>query len=196
GGLDIRGSAFAEKIDVAALLWDGFKRQSLTGTGRGSISFETGGDSYYEWASHLDARGDLAVENGEIYGLDLGLAFRRMERRPLTAGVELRSGRTGFELLAAKFSILQGQADIEEGIARDERMTAYFSGRAQIAERTVDLHATASRQAAGDADAKPLQLGFSLSGGWDDATLAPDALGLIRRSDAAAPLLPKALSPN
>ncbi len=203
GGLDIRGSAFAEKVDVAALLWDGFKRQSLTGTGRGSVSFETGGDSYYEWASHLDARGDLAVENGEIYGLDLGLAFRRMERRPLTAGVELRSGRTSFDLLAAKFSISQGQADIEEGVARDERMTAYFSGRAQIAERTVDLHASASRQAAGgsnkpagDSDGKTLQLGFSLSGGWDDAILAPDALGLIDRSDAAAPLLPKTLSPN
>ncbi len=194
-GLDIRGSAFAEKIDVAALLWDGFKRQSLTGVGRGSISFETGGESYYEWASRLDARGDFSVENGEIFGLDLGLAFRRMERRPLTAGVELRSGRTGFDLLAAKFSILQGQADIEEGVARDERMTAYFSGRANIAERTVDLHATASRQA-GDPDAKPQQLGFSLSGGWDDATLAPDALGLIHRSDAAAPLLPKTTSPN
>jgi AsmA protein len=196
GGIDIRGSAFAEKLDVAALLWDGFKRQSLSGTARGTISFETAGDTWYELASRLDARGDLAVENGEVYGLDLALAFRRMERRPLTAGVELRSGRTAFELLAAKFNILQGQADIEEGVARDERLTAYFSGRAQIAERTVDLHATASHQAAGDPDARPLQLGFSLTGAWDDATLAPDALGLIHRSDAAAPLLPKTAAPN
>jgi AsmA protein len=196
GELDIRGSAFAEKLDIAALLWDGFKRQSLTGTAGGNVSFETAGESWYELASRLDARGDLAVEKGEIYGLDLSLAFRRMERRPLTAGVELRSGRTGFEQLAAKFSILQGQADVEEGIAREERLTAYFSGRAQIAERTVDLHATALYQSPGDPDAKPLQLGFSLSGPWDDATLAPDALGLIHRSDAAAPLLPKNPPPN
>ena len=195
-GLDFRGSAVAEKVDVAALLWDGFKRQSLTGTGRGNISFETSGDSFFELASHLDARGEMTVETGEIYGLDLGLAFRRMERRPLTAGVDLRSGRTSFDLLAMKFNIVQGQADIEEGMARDERMTAYFSGRAQIPDRTLDLHATASRQAAGAADAKPLQLGFSLSGSWDDAALVPDALGLINRSDAAAPLLPKAPSPN
>ena len=196
GELDIRGSAFAEKLDVAALLWDGFKRQSLTGTAGGNVSFETAGESWYELASRLDARGDVAVEKGEIYGLDLSLAFRRMERRPLTAGVELRSGRTGFEQLAAKFSILQGQTDVEEGIAREERLTAYFSGRAQIAERTVDLHATALYQAPGDPDASPLQLGFSLFGPWDDATLAPDALGLIRRSDAAAPLLPKNPPPN
>ena len=47
------------------------------------------------------------------------------------------------------------------------------------------------RPPAAAADAKPLQIGFSLTGGWDDAVFAPDALGLIRRSDAAAPLLPK-----
>ncbi len=138
----------------------------------------------------------LRSNSGDIYGLDLGLAFRRLERRPLTAGLELRSGRTAFDLLAAKFSLVQGQADIEEGVARDARMTTYFSGRAQIAERTIDLHAMASRVAMDSADAKPLQLGFTLSGGWDDAAFAPDALGLINRSDAAAPLLPKPSSPN
>jgi AsmA protein len=118
-----------------------------------------------------------------------------MERRPLSAGQELRSGRTAFDTLEAKFSMVQGQADIEEGVARAPRMTVYFSGRAQLAERTVDLHAMASRAAAGD-DAKPLQLGFTLTGGWDDAILAPDALSLINRSDAAAPLLPKPSAPN
>ena len=190
-GFDLRGSISAEKIDVAALLWDGFKRQALTGVGRGGLSFETSGNSFYELASHLDGRGDLAVDNGEIYGLDLGLAFRRMERRPLTAGVELRSGRTGFTDLATKFSIVQGVAEIEEGVVRDDRMTTYFSGRAQIAERTLDLHAAASRSATSGGDATPLQLGFSISGAWDDATVVPDALSLINRSDAAAPLLPK-----
>ena len=97
-GLDVRGSAAAEKIDVAALLWDLFRRQSLSGTARANVSFETGGNSFYDLASKLDARGDVGVESGEIYGLDLGLAFRRMERQPLSAGVELRSGRTAFDL--------------------------------------------------------------------------------------------------
>jgi len=194
-GFDLRGSLSAEKIDVAALLWDGFKRQALTGVGRGSLTFETSGDSFYELASHLDGRGDLAIDDGEIFGLDVGLAFRRMERRPLTAGVELRSGRTAFTTLATKFSIVQGVVDIEEGVTRDERMTTYFSGRAQIADRTLDLHAAATRPST-SGDASPLQLGFSISGGWDDATVVPDALGLINRSDAAAPLLLKRASPQ
>ncbi len=180
---------------MAALLWDGFKRQALTGIGRGSLTFETSGDSFYELASHLDGRGDLAIDDGEIFGLDVGLAFRRMERRPLTAGVELRSGRTAFTTLATKFSIVQGVVDIEEGVTRDERMTTYFSGRAQIADRTLDLHAAATRPST-SGDASPLQLGFSISGGWDDATVVPDALGLINRSDAAAPLLLKRASPQ
>lgn len=190
-GLDMRGSASVEKIDVAALLWDMFRRQSLAGTARASVSFETNGDSFYDFASRLDARGDFAVESGEIYGLDLGLAFRRMERQPLSAGVELHSGRTAFDQLSAKFNIVQGLAEIEEGAARDQKTNVLFSGRAQIADRALDLHAVASYALTGGPDSKPLQIGFSLTGGWDDATLTPDALGLIQRSDAAAPLLPK-----
>lgn len=196
-GLDIRGAVMADKIDVAAMLWDVFKRQYLTGVGHGAFSFETSGDSYYELASRLDGRGELDIEKGEIYGLDLGLAFRRMERRPLTAGLELRSGRTSFANLTAKFSIVQGVAEIEEGVARADPITTYFSGRAQIAERTLDMHAAASRASANSAgEASPMQLGFSITGGWGETTVAPDALGLIHRSDAAAPLLPKGPAPE
>jgi AsmA protein len=195
-GLDVRGSAAAEKIDVAALIWDLFRRQSMSGTARASVSFETSGDSFYDFASRLDARGDFAVEAGEIYGLDLGLAFRHIERQPLTAGIELRSGRTPFDQFSGKFNIVQGQAEIEDGLARDERTNVNFSGRAQIADRSVDMRAVATRLASGAPDAKPLQIGFSLTGGWDDAVLTPDALNLIQRSDAAAPLLPKTQPQN
>ncbi len=195
-GLDLRGSASVEKVDSAALLWDVFRRQSISGVARASVSFETNGESFYDLASHLDARGDFKVQSGEVYGLDLGLAFRRLERQPLTAGVELRSGRTAFDELSAKFNIVQGQAEIEEGVAREDRTTVYFSGRLQIPDRTLDMHAVATRAPAAAPDSTPLQIGFTLSGGWDDAVLAPDALGLIQRSDAAAPLLPKPQAPQ
>jgi AsmA protein len=192
GSLDVRGSASTDKIDAAVFLWDMFRRQTLSGTANASVSFETNGQSFYDLANNLDARGDFSVANGEVYGLDLGLAFRRMERHPLTAGVELRSGRTAFDRLGAKFNVVQGQAEIEEGAARGDGVALAFSGRAQLADRTLDLHAVATRVAPpSEPDAKPLQIGLTLSGGWDDAVLAPDALGLIQRSDAAAPLLPK-----
>ncbi len=192
GGLDVRGSASTDKIDAAVFLWDMFRRQTLSGTTNASVSFETNGQSFYDLANNLDARGDFSVANGEVYGLDLGLAFRRMERHPLTAGVELRSGRTAFDRLSAKFNVVQGQAEIEEGAARGDGVALAFSGRAHLADRTLDLHAVATQVAPPSApDAKPLQIGLTLSGGWDDAVLAPDALGLIQRSDAAAPLLPK-----
>jgi AsmA protein len=186
-GLDIRGSLSAEKLDVAPLLWDVGKRQVVTGTGAMSASFETSGDSFAELASHLDARGDFSVEAGEIYGIDLDLAFRRMESRPLSVASDLHSGRTAFDLLSAKFNIMQGVADIEEGAARGGQNAMFFSGRANFAERSVDLHASANRAGAGG---KGLQFGFNISGAWDDPAVIPDAEGLIRRSDAAAPLLP------
>jgi AsmA protein len=192
-GLDVRGSLSADKLDMAPLLWETAKRQILTGATGFSASFETNGDSFAELAAHLDARGDFAVTSGEIYGLDLDLAFRRMERRPLSVGADLRSGRTPFDLLSGKFNIVQGVADVEEGAARGGQIGLFFSGRANVAERSAELHASASRT---DPDGKSLQFGFSLAGPWDDPALIPDAEGLIRRSDAAAPLLPPGSSPS
>jgi len=188
-GLDIRGSLSAEKLDLAPLLWDSVKRQVLTGAASLAASFETGGNSFAELASRLDARGDFSVAAGEIFGLDLDLAFRRMERRPLSIGADLRSGRTPFELMSGKFNLTQGVADVEEGAMRGGPIALFFSGRANVAERAVDLHASAHRA---DSDGKALQFGFSLAGPWDDPVVIPDAEGLIRRSDAAAPLLPAA----
>ena len=63
----------------------------------------------------------------------------------------------------------------------------FFSGRANFGERSVELHASANHAGA---EGQGLQFGFNISGPWDDPALIPDAEGLIRRSDAAAPLLP------
>jgi AsmA protein len=186
-GLDIRGSLSAEKVDIAPLLWDTARRQIVTGTTGFSASFETSGASFADLAAHLDARGDFALASGEIYGLDLDLAFRRMERRPLSVGADLRSGRTPFDLLSGKFNMVQGVADVEEGAVRGGAIALFFSGRMNFAERSVDIHASANRAAS---DGKALQFGFNIAGPWDDPGVIPDAEGLIRRSDAAAPLLP------
>ncbi len=192
-GLDIRGSLSTEKLDLAPLLWDSVKRQVLTGAASLSASFETNGASFAELASHLDARGDFSVASGEMFGIDLDLAFRRMERRPLSVGADLRSGRTPFDLMSGKFAMAQGVADIEEGAVRANQAALFFSGRANVADRSVDLHASASRTGP---DGKALQFGFALAGPWDEPAVIPDAEGLIRRSNAAAPLLPSAPAPQ
>lgn len=186
-GLDIRGSLSADKLDIAPLLWDAAKRQILTGAVGLSASFETSGNCFADLAARLDARGDFSVASGEIYGLDLDLAFRRMERRPLSVGADLRSGRTPFDSLSAKFNVVQGVADVEEGAARGGAVALFYSGRLNVAERSVDLHVNASRA---DVEGTALQFGFNIAGAWDEPAVTLDAEGLIRRSDAAAPLLP------
>jgi len=191
GRLDIRGSLSAEKLDIAPLLWDTFKRQVVTGSAGVSASFETSGDSFADLAARLDSRGDFSVAAGEIFGLDLDLAFRRMERRPLSVGADLRSGRTPFNLVSGKFNMAQGVAEVEEGALRGSQFALYFSGRANVAERSVDLHASANHAGAEGG----LQFGFTLAGPWDEPALVPDAEGLIRRSNAAAPLLPSTSPP-
>ncbi|PPQ30336.1 hypothetical protein CCR94_12730, partial [Rhodoblastus sphagnicola] len=156
-GLDIRGALAAEKLDIAPLLWDTAKRQILNGAAGVTASFETSGNSFADLASHLDARGDFSVAAGEIYGLDLDLAFRRMERRPLSVGADLRSGRTSFDLLSGKFNMAQGVADVEEGAVRGGAITLFYSGRLNFAERSVELHANANRA---EAELQPLAVGF------------------------------------
>jgi AsmA protein len=94
--------------------------------------------------------------------------------------------------MSGKFNMAQGVAEVEEGAMRGSQIALYFSGRANVAERSVDVHASANRAGS---DGKALQFGFSIAGPWDDPALVPDAEGLIRRSDAAAPLMPSSAPP-
>ena len=67
-----------------------------------------------------------------------------------------------------------------------------FAGQTRIPERSLAMKAQANEaDAAGKPRENGVQIGFDLSGAWDDPVFAPDAAALIKRSGAAAPLLPR-----
>ena len=67
-------------------------------------------------------------------------------------------------------------------------MDISVTGSASIARRQLDLTIRARQTGRDDSQPAP-QLNMDLRGNWDDPNLIIDAQSLIRRSEAAAPLL-------
>jgi AsmA protein len=191
-GLELHATLQASGVDAGALLFDAAARRDATGALDASLSLDAAGDSVADMTRALDGRAVLSLADGQIAGANLERALRRLDTRPLASALDIRSGRTSFEKASATIRIAHGVATLDDGAAAGPGFVLAFAGSARAPERTLALKALASEaDEAGRPRAKGLQIGFELSGGWDDPTLTPDAQAFIRRSGAAAPLLPR-----
>lgn len=191
-GLEFHAVAQTSGVDAGALLWDTAGRQDLLGMLDANVTLDSAGDSVAAVMRELEGRASLTLTQGEIVGIDLERALRRMDKRPLSSAIDIRQGRSTLDRASAAFKIAKGVANVEEGSARGPGFALGFTGAAKIAERAVTLKAQANEaDGAGRAREKGLHIGFDISGSWDELALIPDAQALIKRSGAAAPLLPK-----
>ena len=196
GGVECRATLGFIGVDVSPLLWDIWGRTKVTGLATGSVVVAGSGDSFAQIMRGLDGRGQAQVNQGDISGIDIEQALRRVEKRPLVSSFEMRSGRTSFDALSANLRISRGVAGIEDGVMASKGARVTFSGSAQIPERTLRIEAAAIQAtASGEARKDSPQFPFVISGAWDDPSLSFDAQSLIRRSGAAQPLLPKEPAP-
>jgi AsmA protein len=184
--LELRGNAQLANVDAGALAWDLLDRPRVSGTLNASVSMEAAGDSVLQTIRNVDGKAQFSITQGEIGGLDLNEALRRIATRPLSSLNEMRGGRTVFDKALGTFRMTKGVAEIVEASASAPGLSIGVTGSVQIAERTLVLKGTAT-QAAGDAKtaSEPTQLPFEVIGGWDDPAIVPDAQSLIRRSGAA-----------
>ena len=185
-------------VDMSSLLWDALGHSKISGLATGSLIFSGAGESVAQIARNLDGRGQIQINQGDVSGVDLEQILRRMEKRPLVGSAELRSGRTSFEQLSANLRVEQGAAQTDGGLLTGRGVRVAFSGLAAIPERTIRFEAIATPATAskgGDARKDAPQFPFRLQGPWDDPSLSFDAQGMIRRSGAAQPLLPKPPEP-
>jgi len=191
--LEIHASAQAGGLDAGALLWDAAARNDASGILDTTLSLDSQGDSIAALMRNLDGRAALLLSDGQFAGANLERALRRLDKRPLASALDIRSGRTSFDKAAATLKISHGVATLDESAAAfGPGFSLTFAGAARIGERMLSLKALASEaDEAGKPRPKGTQIGFDLSGSWDDPTLAPDTRALIRRSGAAAPLLPR-----
>lgn len=77
-------------------------------------TFESGGNSTYEWAANVSGDGELSVRDGVVRGLDLGAISRRLDNIENVGSLlgllqeGLSGGQTPFSSLAATFAARRG----------------------------------------------------------------------------------------
>lgn len=192
GGLEFHANAQTAGVDAGALAWDLAARQDIAGNLDSTLVLDASGASVAQMMRELDGRASFVLTEGEIGGIDLERALRRVDKRPLSSALDIRSGHTLVDRASATVKIVKGTANVEDGQARGPGFSLAFAGATRIPERSLALKAQANEaDAAGKPRDKGVQIGFDLSGTWDEPAFAPDAAALIKRSGAAAPLLPR-----
>ncbi len=192
GGLEFHANGQLTGVDAGALVWDLAARPDLGGALDATFALDAAGDSAAQLMRDLDGRASLSLSEGEVGGIDLERALRRVDKRPLSSAMDIRSGHSLVDRASATIKIVKGAANIEDGQAHGPGFALAFAGQTRIPERSLAMKAQANEaDAAGKPREKGVQIGFDLSGAWDDPVFAPDAAALIKRSGAAAPLLPR-----
>jgi AsmA protein len=136
----------------------------------------------------LNGQAAITANRGALAGLNLEQLLRRLERRPLSGG-DFRGGRTPFEKLSVALKIAQGTANIDQVQIEGSSIRVAVGGTASIPTRDLDLKGTATLVMQNTSDRAQFELPFVVQGRWEDPVMLPDAQLLIRRSEAAAPLL-------
>jgi AsmA protein len=196
-GLECHITGQTSGVDAGLFGWDAAENSHISASLDSSVSLNGVGDSVAQIMRNLDGRATLTLTQGAIDGINLERALRRLDKSPLSSAIDIRSGRTSFDRAGATFQIEKGVAAVEDGFARGPGFSLSFSGSTRIADRSLAIKAIAiEADSAGKPRDKGLQIGFDIKGSWDDLNFSPDAQSFIRRSDAAAPLLPNTEPPS
>jgi len=185
--VSLRTAMSFTKIDSFALTKDAFRQLRMSGEAEGQIYLQGQGETIEEMMRALEGSIDTQFRNGDLHGIDLEQALRRLDKRPLSLLTDMRSGRTGFETTLVSAKLKNGVVDFTEALVSGLGVQLALSGTASVPERSLMLRA-AARQTGPSAVNGP-QLMLDIRGSWDDPQIILDKESLIRRSDAAAPLL-------
>jgi AsmA protein len=187
GGIEVSSHLRFDNIDLAAGLGQLFGLHKLQG--RGTLTVDLGGSGASVWAltRTLNGTASLNAHDGALDGINVEQVLRQLERRPLSGGGSLHSGRTPFDQLVLNVKIEQGIVSIADLHLSGPAARVAMSGQASIPARDLDLEGRATLISTETAN--EFELPFTVGGSWDEPRILPDASILIRRSGAAAPLL-------
>lgn len=183
-GVDLKAQGSFERVDaaLAALLFAGSER--LTGAAGGSFAVDGSGASFAALVRSLDGKASVTIRQGELLGVNLPEVLRRIERRPLIAALDMRGGKTPFDVASFGGRIGKGVLDIADGSLASPATKVLLSGQVGLAERTLQL--TGQVQSA-DQGRDAVVLPFAVSGSFDEPSVTPNASALFRKSGALAP---------
>ncbi len=181
----------AQRIDLGKGFaeWFGFRR--FEGTGNIQLNIRARGNSIESFSRSLNGTASLIAIDGALNGINAEAILRRLERRPLAGGAgEARSGRTLFTRAATTLKIADGLATTDDLAFDGPTVNVVMEGQATLATRELDLKGVASlKRSQPQPSSNAFDLPFIVQGPWNDPFVLPDPDALIRRSQAAAPLL-------
>ncbi|HET7850322.1 MAG TPA: AsmA family protein [Pseudolabrys sp.] len=188
-GARLKGQMQFSDVDLETCLDQIFGLRRLEGKGDIAFSIEGSGNSVLAVTRTLNGTASLHGRHGALAGLNIEHLLRRLKDRPLSGGDEFRTGRTPYDKIDVSMKIVNGKVAVDGVKIEGPAVKLALSGSASIPNRELDLKGTAGLIAAANQTTAPFELPFVVQGSWDDPLMLPDVEALIRRSDAAAPLL-------
>src|SRR6266481_6122377 len=185
---DVKAQFQFTDVDLQACANELFGITKLSGRGNLGVSLVASGASPFGLASSLDGTATLIGHDGAIAGFNVEQLLKRLERRPLSGGGNLRSGSTPYDNLTVSVRFNDGIATAEDIRLEGPATRLTLTGNASVPTREYDLKGIASLTSAPNAP-PGFDLPFVVQGPWDDPLVFPDPESLIRRSPGAAPLL-------
>ncbi|HLH90966.1 MAG TPA: type II secretion system protein N [Xanthobacteraceae bacterium] len=185
-GAEMKSEMHFGDVDLDSCLGELFGLHRLEGKGNLDFALEGSGNSVLELTHSLSGTIALDSQQGALAGINVEQVLRRLERRPLSGG-DYRNGHTPYDKLKLALKVTKGTVTVDEASVNGSSVRVAIAGTASVPERDVDLKGTASLL--DSANNIAFELPFVVYGPWDDATPMPDPTALLRRSDAAAPLL-------
>ncbi len=185
--MDVKTQLQFTNVDLGLCLGNVFGINRLEGKGNVALALEGSGDSVLAVTRTLAGTATITGTNGALAGINVEQLLRRLERRPLSGGNELRSGRTPYDRIAVALNVANGTVSVQDVAIEGPTVKLAVAGTASIPTRGLDLTGTATLLA--PTTGGGFDLPFIIHGSWDDPVVLPDPQILIRRSGAAAPLL-------
>ncbi|MBF9232292.1 AsmA family protein [Microvirga alba] len=186
GATEFKSQGTFDAVDVATFLAAMGEPRWLTGRAQGQFLFEGAGDSPVEVIRQAHGRTSVTVKEGELVGLALNDALRRVEKRPLLASLNWKGGRTPFDQAQMLLNLKDGIGEVAESRIQSPTLVTNLSGQISLVDRSLKLKADVSPVTTVPAPAPAIV--FEVGGGWDNVIVTPDARSLIQRSGAAKPL--------
>jgi AsmA protein len=184
---DVRLQGSFDRLDLGAFLADTGQTRWISGTAQGQINLESLGDSPAELLRRSQGRAAVNVRQGDLWGVAFAEALRRIERRPLSAPLEWKGGRTPFDQANLVLNVHGGVGNVLDATLTGAAARAGAQGRVSLVERSLALKATVEAVAVPTTTPGPA-LVFDIQGPWSDVSIVPDARMLIQRSGAARQL--------
>src|SRR5262249_13155436 len=143
-------------VDLEKCLGQLFGVNRLEGSGSLAFSVDGAGRNVQELAGSLNGTGQIGARQGALSGWNGEQRMRRLQRSPLSAGGDFRSGRTPFDKLDIGLRILHGLATIEDASLEGPSVRLAVAGTTSIPEREFNLSGIANLISAPTSDANAL----------------------------------------